>query len=218
MVVAFLVAIITPGMLLYVRQLILGLGVTDLNRPVFWGAYLVNFIFLIGISMAGTVISAVLQLLKVNWRRPITRIAESLTVFGLMTAGLQIVMDMGRPDRLINTLLYGRLQAPLMWDIASLTLYLLTAVFALYLQLIPDIALLRDTAPTAAPAWRKNFTPFCHSAGQAQRNNGGGLKKPSRWFRSSSSQLVFHSTPLPRGYSQPPCSQAGNPPFLVRTL
>ncbi len=157
MVVAFLIAIITPGMLLYVRQLVLGLGVTDLNRPVFWGAYLVNFIFLIGVSMAGTVISAVLQLLKVNWRRPITRIAESLTVFGLMTAGLQIIMDMGRPDRLVYTLIYGRLQAPLLWDIASLTLYLLTAIFALYLQLIPDIALLRDTIPATAPAWRKKI-------------------------------------------------------------
>ena len=157
MVVAFLVVTITPGMLLYVRQLVLGLGVTDLNRPVFWGAYLVNFIFLIGISMAGTVISATLQLLKVNWRRPITRIAESLTVFGLMTAGLQIIMDMGRHDRLVFTLIYGRLQAPLLWDIAALTLYLLTAIFALYLQLIPDIALLRDTAPTAAPAWRKKL-------------------------------------------------------------
>ncbi|MBV5343792.1 polysulfide reductase NrfD, partial [bacterium] len=144
-------------MLLYVRQLVLGLGVTDLNRPVFWGAYLVNFIFLIGISMAGTVISAVLQLLKVNWRRPITRIAESLTVFGLMTAGLQIIMDMGRPDRLAYTLIYGRLQAPLLWDIASLTLYLLTAIFALYLQLIPDIALLRDTIPATAPLWRKKL-------------------------------------------------------------
>jgi molybdopterin-containing oxidoreductase family membrane subunit len=154
---ATLIIIIAPGMLLYVRQLVLGLGVTDLNRPVFWGAYLVNFIFLIGISMAGTVISAVLQLLKVNWRRPITRIAESLTVFGLMTAGLQIIMDMGRPDRLAYTLIYGRLQAPLLWDIASLTLYLLTAIFALYLQLIPDIALLRDTIPATAPLWRKKL-------------------------------------------------------------
>ncbi|MCX6060083.1 MAG: polysulfide reductase NrfD [Chloroflexi bacterium] len=152
-----LIVIIAPGMLLYARQLVLGLGVTDLNRPVFWGAYLVNFIFLIGIAMAGTVISAVLQLLKVNWRRPITRIAESLTVFGLMTAGLQIIMDMGRPDRLVFTLLYGRLQAPLLWDIASLTLYLLTAIFALYLQLIPDIALLRDTSPASAPLWRKKL-------------------------------------------------------------
>ncbi len=152
-----LILVTAPGLLLYVRQLVVGLGVTDLNRPVYWGAYLVNFIFLIGISMAGTVISAALILLKVEWRRPITRIAESLTVFGLMTAGLQIIMDMGRPDRLVFTLLYGRLQAPLMWDIASLTTYLLTAMFALYLQLLPDIALLRDTVPAAAPNWRKKM-------------------------------------------------------------
>ncbi|MDD2923126.1 MAG: polysulfide reductase NrfD, partial [Anaerolineales bacterium] len=61
------------------------------------------------------------------------------------------------PDRLAFTLIYGRLQAPLMWDIASLTLYLLTAIFALYLQLLPDIALLRDTAPATAPEWRKKL-------------------------------------------------------------
>ncbi len=152
-----LLVITLPGLALYVRQLFVGLGVTDLNRPVYWGAYLVNFIFLIGISMAGTVISSVLLLLKVEWRRPITRIAESLTVFGLMTAGLQIIMDMGRPDRLLFTFLHGRLQAPLMWDIASLTLYLLTAMFALYLQLLPDIALLRDTVPAAAAEWRKKL-------------------------------------------------------------
>lgn len=157
MTVAALLAVITPGIALYVRQLFLGLGVTDLNRPVFWGAYLVNFIFLIGVSMAGTVISAVLQLLKVNWRRPITRIAEALTVFGLMAAGLQIIMDMGRPDRLAFTLIYGRLQAPLLWDIASLTLYLITASFALYLQLLPDIATLRDTVPATAPEWRRKL-------------------------------------------------------------
>jgi molybdopterin-containing oxidoreductase family membrane subunit len=157
MTIAALLVVTLPGLVLYVRQLFLGLGVTDLNRPVFWGAYLVNFIFLIGISMAGTVIASVLHLLKVEWRRPITRIAESLTVFGLMTAGLQIIMDMGRPDRLINTLLYGRLQAPLMWDIASLSLYLLTASFALYLQLLPDIAFMRDWTPANAPAWRKKL-------------------------------------------------------------
>ena len=157
MTITALLVVTLPGLVLYVRQLFLGLGVTDLNRPVFWGAYLVNFIFLIGISMAGTVISAVLHLLKIEWRRPITRIAESLTVFGLMTAGLQIIMDMGRPDRLVNTLLYGRLQAPLMWDIASLTLYLLTASFALYLQLLPDIAFMRDSTPENAPTWRKKL-------------------------------------------------------------
>lgn len=156
-ILAGLLIITLPGLVLYARQLVLGLGVTDLNRPVFWGAYLVNFIFLIGVSMAGTVISAALSLLKIPWRRPITRIAESLTVFGLMTAGLQIIMDMGRPDRLAYTLIYGRFQAPLMWDIMTLTLYLLTAMFALYLQLMPDIAHLRDYFPATAPTWRKKL-------------------------------------------------------------
>ena len=152
-----LVGISAPGIVLYIRQLILGLGVTSLNRPAFWGIYLVNFIFLIGVSMAGTVISAVLHLLHIEWRRPITRIAEVLTVFGLMVAGLQIIIDMGRPDRILYTFFYGRLQAPLLGDIVSLTLYLLTAMLALYLQLLPDIALLRDTVPPTAPAWRKKF-------------------------------------------------------------
>ncbi len=155
--VILLVLLVLPGLLLYIRQLMLGLGVTDLNRPTFWGIYLVNFIFLIGISMAGTVISAVLHLLNIEWRRPITRIAEALTVFGLMVAGLQIIIDMGRPDRLLYTLYYGRLQAPLLWDIISLSLYLLTATFALYLQLLPDIALMRDTVPAGAPQWRKKL-------------------------------------------------------------
>lgn len=160
LLVGSLALITAPGLLLYARQLALGLRVTDLNRPVFWGIYLVNFIFLIGISMAGTVISAALHLLKVNWRRPITRIAETLTVFGLMIAGLQIVMDMGRPDRIFFTLIYGRLQAPLIWDIAALTLYLLMASFALYLQLLPDIATLRETIPPTAPEWRRKFYTF----------------------------------------------------------
>ncbi|MBI5824444.1 MAG: polysulfide reductase NrfD [Chloroflexi bacterium] len=190
--IAALVLVIAPGILLYIRQLVLGLGVTDLNRPVFWGAYLVNFIFLIGVSMAGTVISATLLLLKVNWRRPITRIAESLTVFGLMTAGLQIIMDMGRPDRLVFTLLYGRLQAPLMWDIASLTLYLLTAIFALYLQLLPDIALLRDTAPATAPEWRKKLYTILSL-------NWRGNKE--QWTRLEKAMLVVSIFIIPIGIS-----------------
>ncbi len=160
-IAAVILAVLSaPGLVLYVRQLVLGLGVTDLNRPVFWGIYLVNFIFLIGVSMAGTVISAVLQLLNVKWRRPITRIAEALTVFGLLIAGLQILMDMGRPDRFLYTLVYGRFQAPLLWDILSLMLYLLTAIFALYLQLLPDLALLRDNVPAGAPEWRRKMYKF----------------------------------------------------------
>ena len=155
LVVIVLLAIIGWGGYMYIRQVVDGLGNTNLNRPVFWGVYMVNFIFLIGVSMAGTLISAVLQILGANWRRPITRIAETLTVFGLIVAGMQILFDMGRPERMGYVFFYGRLQSPLLWDAISLTVYIMTSIFALYLQLLPDIALLRDNLPYRAPQWRK---------------------------------------------------------------
>ena len=146
-----LLAIIGFGGYMYIRQLTLGLGETGMDRPVYWGMYMVNFIFLIGVSMAGTLISAALQLNKAEWRSPITRLAETLTVFGLMVAALQIFLDMGRPERFLYIFLYGRLQSPLLWDATSLTVYLFTSMFALYLQVLPDIALLRDNFPMKGP-------------------------------------------------------------------
>jgi molybdopterin-containing oxidoreductase family membrane subunit len=152
----FLLGVIGWGGTMYVRQITIGLGETGLSRPVFWGVYMVNFIFLIGVSMAGTLISAALQLTGANWRRPITRIAETLTVFGLLVASLQILFDMGRPERMLSIFVYGRLQSPLLWDATSLTIYILASMSALFIQLLPDIALLRDNVPENSPKWR-NF-------------------------------------------------------------
>jgi Ni/Fe-hydrogenase subunit HybB-like protein len=140
---------------MYLRQFDLGLVTTGMDRPAYWGMYIVNFIFLIGVSMAGTVVAAILLLTGVNWRRPITRIAEATTVAGLMVAGLQITVDMGRPDRLLSLLIYGRLQSPLLWDVAALTLYLLVSMFALYISLIPDLGIVRDNMPARARGWRR---------------------------------------------------------------
>ncbi len=153
--VTLLMAIIAWGVASYLSQLSSGLGETGMDRPVYWGIYMVNFVFLIGVSMAGTLISAILQLTQAEWRRPVTRIAEALTVFGLLVASLQLLFDIGHPDRLANVLIYGRLQSPLLWDANSLSLYILTSMLALYLQLLPDIALLRDNVPSTAPAWQK---------------------------------------------------------------
>lgn len=145
------------GAIMYIRQLILGLTVTGLGRPAYWGIYMVNFIFLIGVSMAGTLVSAALFLTDANWRRPITRLAESVTVFGLTIAAIQIVFDMGRPDRTLLLAIYGRLQSPLMWDVMSLSTYLLASMFALFISTLPDIAILRDNCPDNCPAWRRQM-------------------------------------------------------------
>lgn len=155
--VVVLLAIIGWGGVMYVRQLMMGLAETGLQRPAYWGTYMVNFIFLIGVSMAGTLVSAALTLTGANWRRPITRIAETVTVFGLLIAGMQILFDMGRPERALFLIPYGRLQSPLLWDMVSLSTYIMASMFALYISLLPDLAILRDNCPAGAPAWRQKF-------------------------------------------------------------
>ncbi len=80
LMIVTLSAVIGWGVLMYSRQVTLGLAVTGMDRPAYWGIYIVNFIFMIGVSMAGTLITAILYLTGVNWRRPIARIAEATTV------------------------------------------------------------------------------------------------------------------------------------------
>ncbi|MBZ0277346.1 MAG: polysulfide reductase NrfD, partial [Anaerolineae bacterium] len=153
-VAGLLLMLIILGVIAYIQQVQLGLGETGMQRPAYWGIYMTNFVFFIGISLAGTFISAILNLIGADWRRPITRIAESVTVFALVVAAIQIVIDMGRPDRLLFVFLYGRLQSPILWDVLVVTLYLLSSAFYLYLPLIPDAAILRDNLPEHAPVWR----------------------------------------------------------------
>lgn len=150
-----LLLVVGWGAYMYLRQLIFGLGETGMSRPSYWGVYMVNFVFFIGISHAGTLISAILRVTGAEWRRPITRIAEAITVFALVVGTLQIIVDMGRPDRLLSVVLYGRLQSPILWDMVSVTAYFLGSLTYLYLPLIPDAAILRDNLPEGAPGWRR---------------------------------------------------------------
>ena len=142
--VGLLLVGVLAGALAYWAQLSRCLGVTGLNQPVSWGFYVTNFVFFIGISHAGTLISAILRMAQAEWRRPITRMAEVITVMVLFIGAGNILLDLGRPDRALNVLLYGRYQSPLLWDATSISAYLTASVFYLYLPLIPDIAILRD--------------------------------------------------------------------------
>ncbi|MCX7838695.1 MAG: polysulfide reductase NrfD [Anaerolineae bacterium] len=149
-----LAALVAWGTFAYIYQLIEGLGVTGLSRPVYWGIYLTNFVFFIGISHAGTLISAILRVTFANWRRSITRIAEAVTVFALCVGALQILIDLGRPERILNMVFFGRYQSPFLWDLTCISIYLLSSVTYLYLPMIPDFARMRDKLTDVA-GWRK---------------------------------------------------------------
>ena len=141
---AILLAVIAFGAFCVVWQFYHGLGVTGLNDTVSWGFYITNFVFFIGISHAGTLISAILRLCQAEWRRPITRMAEVITVMVLAIGGANILIDLGRADRALNVMIYGRHQSPLLWDATSITAYFTASTFYLWLPMIPDIAILRD--------------------------------------------------------------------------
>src|SRR4030043_104616 len=122
--ISILTALVLWGLYAYVTQYRTGLGVTGLSRQIFWGVYITDFVFFIGISHAGTFISAVLRVLKAEWRRPITRLSELTTVFILMFGVGSVRIDLGRPDRMLYAIRYAHFTSPLLWDICSITTYL----------------------------------------------------------------------------------------------
>jgi Ni/Fe-hydrogenase subunit HybB-like protein len=144
---AILLSIAAWGIFAYLSQLRRGLAVTGLNVPVYWGLYITNFVFFIGISHAGTLISAILRLAHAEWRRSITRSAEVITVLVLFFGMGCVILDLGRPDRMLNVLWHGNFTSPLLWDVTSIATYLTASTIYLYLPLIPDIAILRDHLP-----------------------------------------------------------------------
>jgi molybdopterin-containing oxidoreductase family membrane subunit len=124
-----------------------GLGETGMGHPVSWAFYLVNFVFFIGISHAGTLISAILRITHAGWRTPITRAAEVVTVFALAAGPTNILFDLGRSIKFHWVALHANFISPLLWDFTCIMTYFVTCVLFLYVLMIPDIALLRDRFP-----------------------------------------------------------------------
>ncbi|MHA1977347.1 MAG: NrfD/PsrC family molybdoenzyme membrane anchor subunit [Candidatus Hodarchaeales archaeon] len=141
---SLLIFLIILAGLAYLKQLSDGLVVTGLRDRVSWGFYVTNFVFFIGISHAGTFISAVLRVSDAQWRHPITRLGELLTAFGLLIGGSMVLIDLGRIDRILLVVFQGRLQSPILWDLLALALYFSGSFLYLYIALIPDFAIMRD--------------------------------------------------------------------------
>jgi len=145
LVAAFLVG--SWGLGCWGYQIVRGIGVAGIRRPTMWGFYLVNFVFWIGISHAGTLISAILRLTDAGWRKPVTRAAEAITVFALMIGAMFPIIHLGRPWLFFwlfpypnSRLLWPNFRSPLLWDVTAISTYLSGSVIYLYLPLIPDLA------------------------------------------------------------------------------
>lgn len=139
-----LLAVIAAAAVAYGYQLANGLEVTAMREYISWGVYITNFVFFIGISHAGTLISAILRVTGAEWRCSVTRVAEAITVFALMVGAPMVLVDLGRIDRLINIFIHGRLNSPLLWDVCSILTYMTGSIAFLYVAMIPDFALLRS--------------------------------------------------------------------------
>ncbi len=153
-------------MLLYALGVLLarGIGVWGENVPVGWGFDIINFVWWIGIGHAGTLISAILLLLRQTWRTSINRFAEAMTLFAVACAGMYPAIHVGRPWFAYwllpypNTMgMWPQFRSPLMWDVFAVSTYATVSFLFWFVGLIPDLATLRDRAPKL---WVKRIYGF----------------------------------------------------------
>ncbi len=150
----FSIAFAGTMMLLYTiaKLLFTGVGIWGIDIPVGWGFDIVNFVWWIGIGHAGTLISAILLLLRQQWRTSINRFAEAMTLFAVAAAGLYPLLHMGRswffywllPIPLNTMELWPQWRSPLIWDVFAVSTYATVSLLFWFVGLIPDLATFRD--------------------------------------------------------------------------
>src|ERR1051325_11304006 len=144
--------VIGAGSIAFALMIGQGLTLLGYNNQTMWAVLITNFVFWIGISHAGVMISAILRLTQAEWRRPVTRAAEILTVFSLATAMLMPIMHSGRPWRTLywefpydfSRGIWMDVRSALVWDPSAIFTYLLSSTMFVYVALIPDLAVARD--------------------------------------------------------------------------
>lgn len=148
------------GLFAYYRQLRYGLVVTHMGDYASWGIYISNFVFFVAISLVGSLVTAIFRLGNIHWSTPLTRIAEIIAVSAILFASFIIVVDMGRPERLVNLFIYGRIQSPIMWDVIVISTYLVISLLLLYLPLLPDLKILNDQKEKGRGWWSRIYVLF----------------------------------------------------------
>ena len=190
---------------------------TGIRWPVYWGFYVTSFVFWIGISHAGTLISAILRLVDAGWRRPVTRCAEVITVFALMIGALFPIIHLGRPWLAFwlfpypsERLIWPNFRSPLVWDFFAINTYLTGSLLFLFLPMIPDFAVVRDKST----GFRRRVYGCWRSAGAARRSSGTGSRRRCRSWRSRSFPWPSPSTRSCPSTSRWRRCRCGSPPIF----
>ncbi len=147
------IAMVACAVVAEIYQYKVGLGVTNLNNPHMWGMYISTFVFWIGMSHSGTLLSAILHIIHADWRKPIYRFAEAMTTFSLLTAGFFPLIHLGRVWNFYWVVPYvssrgiwPNFRSPLSWDAFAISTYLSASMLFLFIGMIPDLAICRDNA------------------------------------------------------------------------
>ena len=158
LLLGFLVVFVHSAGAVWVYQVYKGLGIAGYAHPIFWGVYIVTFVFWVGIAHAGTLISAILYLFRSKWRNAINRSAEAMTVFAVLTAAQFLGIHVGRIWKSYFILpypnqrgLWVNFKSPLVWDTFAISTYGTISALFLFVGLIPDFAIARDRST----GWRK---------------------------------------------------------------
>ncbi|MHA1983919.1 MAG: NrfD/PsrC family molybdoenzyme membrane anchor subunit [Candidatus Hodarchaeales archaeon] len=183
-----LLIVIFIGLWQLLIQFDIGLGVTGMHDRVIYGLYITNFVFWIGVSHAGMFITGILRVTNVEWRAPVTRLAESITIFALTVGAINIFVDMGRLDRIFNVIWFGRFQSPIFWDFLSISTYFVGSLFFLYLALVPDLAILRDRT--------KQQSKFRHNLYRLLAGNYKGTPVQEKFLNKALTLLPFIIIPV----------------------
>jgi molybdopterin-containing oxidoreductase family membrane subunit len=154
---SILALIVLAGVIAYIDQVRQGQVVTNMRDYALWGIYISNFVFFVATSFVGAVVVSVLRLTNNEWRTPLVRIAEIITLASITMAGITIMLDMARPDRLLYLFIYARLQSPITWDVIIIPTFLVISFLLLYFPLLPDLAILKNYFKKTKPGLSKIY-------------------------------------------------------------
>jgi molybdopterin-containing oxidoreductase family membrane subunit len=159
--VVVLSLLICIGLYALYLQFVDGHLITGMRDNVVWGVYIVNFVFILGLSYAGALLAGIFHLVRIEWARPLQRVLKLITVFSLIIGPIYILLCLGRPERLFNLFIHLRIQSPIIWDVIAIVTDLIFCIVYMFMTYIKDFALLRDNADYLnLSSWRRKMYSF----------------------------------------------------------